>query len=94
MNRKKELLLSTFIGLKVEVVNSSDSYLIGVSGRVVDETKNLLLIEKEDGKVVKIPKVSSVFRFYLNDGEVEVKGSEICFRHFERPKKVMKRRSD
>ena len=86
---EKNLLYSTFIGLNVEIVNSSQHDLVGLKGIIVDETKNLIVIEIK-GKEIKIPKVSSVFRFYVSDGAVDVDGRKITFRHYERPKKVKK----
>jgi ribonuclease P protein subunit POP4 len=95
MITRKNLLYSTFIGLPVEVVNSSQRKLIGLKGTVVNETKNLIVIEKkgelegEGSKDVKVPKVSSTFRFTVENGEkVDVDGSKIAFRPHERPKKV------
>ena len=86
---RRNLLFSTFIGLAVEIVNSSQRKLIGLKGVIVDETKNLITIEREDGKEVKVPKVSSVFRFSLDNGEtIDVPGKSIAFRPHERPKKV------
>ena len=86
---KKNILYSTFIGLQVELINSSQRELIGLVGKVVDETKNLLVIEKAGGKEVKIPKVSSTFRFTLDDGsKFDIEGMKITFRPEERPKKV------
>ena len=86
---KKDLLYSTFIGLIVEIVNSTQRNLVGLKGTIVDESKNLIVIEVKD-KEVKIPKISSVFRFYVDDGTVDVDGRKITFRHYERPKKVKK----
>lgn len=92
MRTKKNILYSTFIGLDVEISRSSDRKLEGLKGKVVDETKNLIIIEKEDGRVVKIPKISSEFAFTLDDGSIfRVEGSRITFRPHERPKKVAKR---
>lgn len=88
MTDKKNLLFSTFIGLKVSIDNSSDRKLIGISGIIVDETKNLITIRKEDGSEISIPKVSSYFRFYLSDGELVIKGADIAYRPHERAKKV------
>lgn len=89
MITRSNLLYSTFIGLPVEIVNSSQRHLIGLRGVVVDETKNLIVIETEPEKAVKIPKVSSTFRFMCEDGEkADVEGSRIAFRPHERPKKV------
>lgn len=88
MITRKNLLHSTFIGLEVEIINSSQRSLIGRKGTIVDETKNLIVIEME-GKEARIPKASSVFRFTTESGEkVEVDGAKISFRPHERPKKV------
>lgn len=87
MVTSKDILFSTFIGLKVKIVKSTQKHLIGLEGKVVDETKNLLVIETE-GKERKIPKKTAIFRFFVDDGEVDIDGSKITFRHFERPKKV------
>ncbi len=96
MISKKNLLFSTFIGLSVEIVNSSQRNLIGVNGTIVDETKNLIVIDSlsknsknKITKELKIPKISSVFRFTLDNKEtLDVDGSTITFRPHERPKKV------
>lgn len=88
MTDKKNLLFSTFIGLKVSIDNSSDRKLIGISGTIADETKNLITIRKDDGSEISIPKVSNYFRFYLSDGELVIKGADIAYRPHERAKKV------
>ncbi len=88
MITRQNLLFSTFIGLEVEIVNSSQRALVGLKGTITDETKNLIVIEA-NGKEAKIPKVSSTFRFTTENGEkVDVPGKEIAFRPHERPKKV------
>ena len=88
MITEKNLLYSTFIGLPVEIINSSQRKLIGLKGTAVDETKNLICIERDE-KVLKIPKISCVFRFTVeNNKKVDVKGKQIVSRPHERPKKV------
>lgn len=69
-------------------MNSSQRSLVGLKGTIVDETKNLIVIETKE-KEVKVPKVSATFRFTLDSGEtIDVEGSKIAFRPHERPKKV------
>lgn len=88
MRNKKEILFQTFIGLPVEVVRCASRPLEGMKGTVVDETKNLISIESENG-IKKLQKTSCVFRFRLESGETaEVDGAKILFRPEERPKKV------
>ncbi len=86
---KQTILYSTFIGLTVEVVNSHSRNMIGAKGRIVDETKNLIVIESKDGKEKKLQKRSCTFRFYLGDGSIfDIDGKEILFRPEDRAKKV------
>ncbi|HLD59937.1 MAG TPA: ribonuclease P protein component 1 [Candidatus Bilamarchaeaceae archaeon] len=88
MRNKNNLLFHTFIGLEVEIINSSDFALIGLKGKIVDETKNLFVIENSN-KEKKIPKIPSTFRFLLDDGSfVDIEGKKIAFRPSERPKKI------
>jgi ribonuclease P protein subunit POP4 len=88
MITRKNLLYSSFIGLEAEIANSSQRSLIGLKGIVVDETKNLIVIES-GGREIKVPKVSSLFRFTAENGEkVDVEGRKMAFRPHERPKKV------
>jgi ribonuclease P protein subunit POP4 len=63
------------IGLDVLVVHSSNPAQTGISGRIIDETRNMLIIAGERG-VRRIPKRLSIFRITLPDGRmVEVNGS-------------------
>lgn len=88
MRTKKNILYHTFIGLPVEVVQSSMRSLVGIKGKVIDETKGMLVIETARGEK-KVQKVSCVFRFTCDNGDVvDIKGEKICFRPEERPKKV------
>ena len=63
------------IGLDVLVVHASNPAQAGISGRIIDETRNMLIIAAERG-VRRIPKRMSTFRITLPDGRmVEVNGS-------------------
>ncbi|HKZ89983.1 MAG TPA: ribonuclease P protein subunit [Thermoplasmata archaeon] len=79
--RKDEL-----IGLRVRVVRATDPGLVGVEGRVVDETRNLLVVEAE-GREKRIAKQGTRFRFDVR-GSVDIEGDDIRFRPEDRIKKA------
>ncbi|ADG13297.1 Ribonuclease P, Rpp29 [Methanocaldococcus infernus ME] len=83
------ILRHELIGLKVEIVSSPNKSLVGIKGRVVDETRNMLFIETEK-KVVKIPKALAVFLFHLDNCKVKVDGRLLIGRPEERLKKKIK----
>ncbi|MEM3408318.1 MAG: ribonuclease P protein subunit [Candidatus Micrarchaeia archaeon] len=80
--------LIEYIGLTVEVINSSSPEQIGIKGLVVDETKNTFKIEKKDGKEVLIPKKGSTFLFRKGGETFTVEGSKILYPPEERLKKI------
>jgi RNase P/RNase MRP subunit p29 len=45
-----------YIGKNVLIVNSSDISKIGITGFVINETKNMLVIRTKNSKVIKIKK--------------------------------------
>jgi ribonuclease P protein subunit POP4 len=81
-----------FIGLNAKVVKCSNPSCVGISGRVVNETRNTLVIRhKSEDKV--IAKELAVFQFTLPNGTVvEVEGNAILGRPEDRVKKRPKRR--
>jgi ribonuclease P protein subunit POP4 len=73
----QNVLRHELIGLDVLVVCASNPNQIGVSGRIIDETRNTLVVRTERG-TKRIPKRFSVFRLRLPDGTtVEVDGSAL-----------------
>lgn len=61
---RSNLKCHELIGLEVKVVDHSDRGLVGVDGRVVWETRNILVIESS-GREIKVPKNFAVFSFKL-----------------------------
>ncbi len=81
-----------FIGSKAKVVDSTNADNVGISGTVIDETRNTLSIRRRDADKIVI-KDSSVFHFTMPDGTVvEVDGKIIVGRPEDRLKKKIKRR--
>lgn len=72
------------IGLDVEVLSEPFS---GISGKVVDETKNTFTIESA-GTERMVPKPGNVFRFASGGRTIDIRGSEIMHRPEDRIKKV------
>ncbi|MDH5634533.1 MAG: ribonuclease P protein component 1 [Candidatus Bathyarchaeota archaeon] len=80
------------MGLKAKVVRSSNPSYLGISGRVIDETRNTLVIRHQNKDKV-IVKEAAVFQFNLPDGTVvEIEGNVILGRPEDRVKKRQKRR--
>jgi ribonuclease P protein subunit POP4 len=75
------------IGLKVRVKRSACKNQTGIEGKVVDETKNSLVIETLHGEK-RVLKKNCTFMFEREDMWKEVKGADILFRSEERTKKV------
>lgn len=83
---KQNLMRHELIGLKARVENSSDPTLLGVRGTIIDETRDMLVIEQAEGTKI-IPKGSSKFMFTLPGGEeVEIEGAKLVRRPEERVK--------
>ena len=56
---------------------------IGLNGKTILETKNMLIIKTENGKK-EIPKSICEFVFYHNEKEVKINGSDLLKRSHER----------
>jgi len=82
------LVRHELIGLKVRIASSSDPTHAKVSGRVIDESYNMLKIEAKSSKEKTISKSSSIFIFTLpNKTKVKVDGKVLIGRPEDRIKK-------
>jgi len=87
----KDLIRHELIGLSVEIANSSNKFSKGIKGLVVDETKNLLVIETAKG-IKKVQKKGTEFMFTISDGKrVKVNGALIAKRPEDRVKLKVKK---
>jgi len=83
------LIYHELIGLEVEVLEYPDQKIVGLKGRVVDETYKTLLIECFNKGFIRVFKEHGVFRFKTPSGlEVAVKGVKILGRPEDRLKKI------
>lgn len=77
----QNLIYHEFIGLEIAVLASKNPSLISISGRIIDETKQMLVIQPfvEPTSEKMVAKRGSVFQFTLPDGGlVDVDGDVIC----------------
>jgi|TARA_B100001971_G_C18257678_1_gene583653 ribonuclease P protein subunit POP4 len=82
----KNIVKYEFIGSDLEVIDSRNKSLIGLKGRVVDETQNMFILD--DGK--KLIKSQSKFKIKMNKKTIEIKGSLLVGRPEDRLKKQIK----
>jgi ribonuclease P protein subunit POP4 len=86
------VLQSELIGLKAKVVKSTNHDAIGISGKIVDETRNTLVIRHGDDYKT-VAKDTAVFQLTLRDGSlVEVEGNALMGSPENRVKKKLRRR--
>jgi ribonuclease P protein subunit POP4 len=83
--RRSDLMRMELIGLDAEVL-SAPCYA-GISGKVLDETKNTFVIGSA-GAEKMIPKNGNEFAFTYEGSRFVIKGSEVLHRPEDRIKKV------
>ena len=90
MQRRKgainAVIRGEWIGKDVEVISAANPSLNGLKGTVVDETKNLFVLETSKGEK-KVPKHLSTFKIKFNNEIIEISGDEILASPEERVKK-------
>jgi ribonuclease P protein subunit POP4 len=91
MSVSPSIVQHEFIGLEAKVVKNSNPDVVGIAGKVVDETRNTLTILCSGERKV-IVKDTAVFEFVLPDGTcVEIDGKVIMGRPEDRIKKRPRR---
>ncbi|MBS7604870.1 MAG: ribonuclease P protein subunit [Candidatus Bathyarchaeia archaeon] len=93
MRDLRHILQDEFIGLRVKVVKCTNPCCVGLSGIVIDETRNTFkILCKDRGEKILI-KENSIFHFTLPDKTVvEIDGKALVGRPEDRVKKVVRRR--
>ncbi len=72
-----------FIGLHTEITQSTNPQIIGLNGRVVDETKSMFKINTKNG-TKSIAKSKNSWKFSIENNDIVVDGSKIAKRPFDR----------
>jgi RNase P/RNase MRP subunit p29 len=79
---KNSILKGEFIGKHVKVDE--------IKGKIIDETKNLLIIKDNNGKTRKLIKKNHTFTIKIKDKEHQIKGEDINTRPEERIRMMKK----
>ncbi len=87
----KNVIQHELIGLTTEVCESTNKANLCLKGKVVDETKNMIVIKSKD-KAKRIQKKGNRFLFDLPDGKkVKINGERILMRPEDRIKLKVKK---
>lgn len=81
----KDLIRHELIGLDIEVVKAKNTSLIGIKGKIIDETKNTITIQNK--KMKKILKDQAVFNIKVENKVFQVDGKLLVGRPEDRIKK-------
>jgi len=83
MMTRENLTLHELIGMQAEIIESSNRSLIGLNGRIEDETKSMVTLNTKNGTKL-IAKKDNVWRFEINHDTVVVNGAKIAKRSYDR----------
>ncbi len=72
-----------FIGLHTEITQSTNPQIIGLNGRIVDETKSMFKINTKNG-TKSIAKSKNSWKFSIENNDIVIDGSKITKRPFDR----------
>lgn len=71
------------IGLQAQIVESSDKKIIGINGKVIDETKFTFILSTVNG-TRRLAKSNSRWKFEYDERESELDGARLTRRSYER----------
>ncbi len=72
-----------FIGLHTEITQSTNPQIIGLNGRIIDETKSMFRINTKNG-TKSIAKSENSWKFSIENNDIVIDGSKIAKRPFDR----------
>lgn len=71
------------IGLRTEIIESSNPQIIGLNGTITDETKSMFTMSTVNGSKM-VTKSNNVWKFSINNQDVVLEGSKISKRPHDR----------
>ena len=89
MRNEKNILRHEIIGLHCKIVDAKNTSLVGIEGKVLDETMKTLVLG--NGKRRRVQKEGSRFQFTVNSKKAVIDGTMIAARPEDRIKKKFKK---
>ncbi len=89
MQKTRDIPRLEFIGKELEVIEADNPSLVGIKGKVIDETKNMLIIEKNN-ETKKLVKKQVTIKVKIEEKEIIIKGETLQGRPEERLKKKIR----
>lgn len=77
------------IGLKARATQSGKT----IEGKVIEETKNVLMLETRDGEKM-VPKKGTRFEFEIGEEKAVLNGSEVLYRPEQRLRALWRNEND
>ncbi|MCV0372519.1 MAG: ribonuclease P protein subunit [Nitrosarchaeum sp.] len=83
MITRDNITMHELIGMNTEISSSSNPQVIGLNGKIVDETKSMITLSTAKG-MKSIPKSNNEWKFTVEGKEIIVNGSRIAKRSSDR----------
>lgn len=83
MITRENIASHELIGLHAQIIESSNKQIIGLAGKVVDETKSMFTLNTVKGNK-KFPKETARWKFIFNNTDAEIEGTQLTKRSYER----------
>jgi ribonuclease P protein subunit POP4 len=88
----KNILFHELVGLHVTIHRPACQSLAGLDGTIVDETANMVVVRRLDGRIARVLKKHNTFNITLPSGKgVLVPGDLIVGRPWDRIKNIGKK---
>ncbi len=84
--RPSDIIRHELIGLNAEIVEAKNKSLVGLKGKIIDETKNLLIIQSKKGEK-KVLKDQVTLKLKMKDKKFQLEGKLLVGKPEDRLKK-------
>jgi ribonuclease P protein subunit POP4 len=83
MITSENIIAHELIGLRTEIIESTNPQIIGLNGTIINETKSMITINTINGTKM-ISKSNNSWKFLVENKEIILNGSKIAKRPYDR----------